>query len=459
MTHGQKNKDPKSAYKDNYYGSRALKKKTTKDRPEPPVPPPDSDVSSQDSDETSDSSKTNFFSSNVLTVITGIAIPVIVEIFSSFSLRITSPTGFIIGVAVIIICILIICLCSLSVKNKNEEYNRELARIKREKEYYSELMSSPDCTYPQHKHYEDNFNHYDEQQKKLQHHFRSRQLRSSIIDGFCCLSLTFAVFPIIIGILTLASERMNPSTQSASSPEVPVMSATVYAPSPTPAADETNIPTFTPKPVDSAQNLFDQYWNDYFGDCYISTNCSFDDARDSARSFIESAWLDEGFRSSVSYWPIEEIEIYNQENTCSIYAKSTDKENELRQNNTNDNLLLAGTTYIETTSNHINQAFSNNTVLLERDLGVACLRGADLLIRFIRNQNGDSPVIGKAYYRIACLLQHCADYVYNETGNRAYILYTFSYVCYEKACQYGYNKQIINDNLTVLNDSMRNALF
>lgn len=75
----------------------------------------------------------------------------------------------------------------------------------------------------------------------------------------------------------------------------------------------------------------------------------------------------------------------------------------------------------------------------ERDLGTACLRGAELLLEGIRTGALSKGNVRISYYYIALLFRQCADYVYGGEGEESLVLYTFSSVCYEIANEMGYS--------------------
>ena len=93
-----------------------------------------------------------------------------------------------------------------------------------------------------------------------------------------------------------------------------------------------------------------------------------------------------------------------------------------------------GGDYLEAVNNHAEQG----TACAERDMGVASLRGAELLFIFIRGVGveADSQAVGEAYRMAADLFRISGDYVYHNQGVESFILYGCAYVCYEKAGQY-----------------------
>ncbi len=64
------------------------------------------------------------------------------------------------------------------------------------------------------------------------------------------------------------------------------------------------------------------------------------------------------------------------------YEKAAKQENILRQTPLPINYFIAGITYIESTTN----AIKSGNALSERTLGLACLRGCELLVHYLRNK-------------------------------------------------------------------------
>lgn len=404
-------------------------------------------------------SKTNYFTTAIFTVIL-LVVGFAFEYSISFSWKIQNPAELIIFLLFIGICLLGIYSRSLSDSKRTDENDKQLNNNKKLRQAYADLMSSPDSTLPQIKICTQHVEALDFEKKALERKDRKRQNMTYFIYSACILIISVSAMPIVGSVAYFVTQYKNMSEQSTSYEPMTATSdsskeTAASSPIITPVPDVCP-PTFTPVPADIAQHYYDLLWNNYFTSFATMETFSTDQDLEYAKSVIETTWLSQNI-ISIPYWPIEEIEIYNQPETQNLYQKTTRMENQLRQENTDENLFLTGTTYVEATSEHI-RSTQNNTTFNERDLGVACLRGVDLLMKYIRNQTGDSPNTGKAFYSAACLLQHSADYVYNETGNNAYILYAFSYACNDKALQFGYDSQTIANNKTVLIDSMENAL-
>lgn len=209
---------------------------------------------------------------------------------------------------------------------------------------------------------------------------------------------------------------------------------------------EVHMPTYTPIPIDKSQNAFDDLWNDFFAGFIIDKNITVEMAKDAAREIILDKWLDRDFENEQSWWYMEEMDIYG----WNAYKEIADEENLLRSQSDVSQLFKTGRKYSDATDMHIN----NKKAFAERDLGVACLRGADLLMRAVGTDSLKADEKAIAFYYTALLFRQCADNVYGCVGKESFTLYTFSCVCYELAQEYGYP----NQHMAAMEKSMDGAL-
>lgn len=384
-------------------------------------------------------------------------IPIILAIITDFPWQINSPIGYLSALAVIGFCIQTMRLRSVKTQKKEHEMQEQLDNLKALRKDCTDSITSS-RTKSKEEHYIHKLRQLDFKIKELEERRRLIQIVTQGIYAICILVCSFFVAPIAKAAFVSAYQYIDTITQ----PTTPASDEDgIITPDPQPTAapvssPQSALPTFTPVPIDDAQHSYDLLWNAYFVSIPQPDASSLEQSIEYARTIIENTWMDKSF-SSIKDWPMEEIEIYSQTGISEWYEKSASLENELRQSDTDEYRLLTGTSYVESTSKHIRMGGKNNLTFSERDLGVGCLRGMDLLSRYLRNQSLPSPDMRNAYYSIACLLQHCADFVYNGTGDRSYILYSFSYVCYEKAQELGYDSKITTDNLNIIKSSMENA--
>lgn len=205
-------------------------------------------------------------------------------------------------------------------------------------------------------------------------------------------------------------------------------------------------PTVTPAEQDYSEIYFGILFTEYFGGFNLQKINSVEAAVKSATEIIETTWLNPDALPDCQ-WPLEYMDIYGMKN----YEKAAKQENILRQTPLPINYFIAGITYIESTTN----AIKSGNAFSERTLGLACLRGCELLVHYLRNKT-DILKKGTAYNSIACLLRHAADNLYVNSPDKAFTLYTFAFVCYQKAEENGYCGTTLTDDKKDMLTSMKN---
>ena len=101
-----------------------------------------------------------------------------------------------------------------------------------------------------------------------------------------------------------------------------------------------------------------------------------EDAEATADALIDSIWLTTN-TDSIG-WNYEQMDLYSD----SAYATALQDEQYLRQNSTAENKLIAAKEYVSATNTQIAQK-SDSDNFQERDLGLAALRGVNLLSDYL----------------------------------------------------------------------------
>lgn len=238
-------------------------------------------------------------------------------------------------------------------------------------------------------------------------------------------------------------------------------------PSPEPAPSPAAIATYTPIPKDECQQSFDHLWSFYMADFINNGPHKLEDAEATADALIDSIWLTTN-TDSIG-WNYEQMDLYSN----SAYATALQDEQYLRQNSTAENKLIAAKEYVSATNTQIAQK-SDSDNFQERDLGLAALRGVNLLSDYLspsRPNAKDSAEqensaltsglqVGVAYNNMALLLRHFADNLYTDYESNAdsqkcqYALCVFSYACYKRAKSNGYNSQSIENDIAEMKKSL-----
>lgn len=238
-------------------------------------------------------------------------------------------------------------------------------------------------------------------------------------------------------------------------------------PSPEPAPSPAAIATYTPIPKDECQQSFDRLWSFYMADFINNGPHKLEDAEATADALIDSIWLTTN-TDSIG-WNYEQMDLYSN----SAYATALQDEQYLRQNSTAENKLIAAKEYVSATNTQIAQK-SDSDNFQERDLGLAALRGVNLLSDYLspsRPNAKDSAEqensaltsglqVGVAYNNMALLLRHFADNLYTDYESNAdsqkcqYALCVFSYACYKRAKSNGYNSQSIENDIAEMKKSL-----
>lgn len=204
-------------------------------------------------------------------------------------------------------------------------------------------------------------------------------------------------------------------------------------------------PSFSPVPKDEAQEGFDYLWNDYMGSFPVKSY-TLDGAKEQARKIIQKTWLHSSFDKTRKNWSIEEMEFYQRD----AYKKVVGYENRLRDEDNDAYSYLTGCLYVEATENNIKTGEN----LEERSLGTACLRGVDLLMSGLRTSKLSIKQKGIAFYNTGLLLRHCADSVYGGQGDKSFVLYVFSSVCYELADENNFE----NSEMDSMDEAVKNTM-
>ena len=238
-------------------------------------------------------------------------------------------------------------------------------------------------------------------------------------------------------------------------------------PSPELAPSPTAIATYTPIPKDECQQSFDRLWSFYMADFINNGPHKLEDAEATADALIDSIWLTTN-TDSID-WNYEQMDLYSD----SAYATALQDEQYLRQNSTAENKLIAAKEYVSATNTQIAQK-SDSDNFQERDLGLAALRGVNLLSDYLspsRPNAKDSAdqensvltsglQVGVAYNNMALLLRHFADNLYTDYESNIdsqkcqYALCVFSYACYKRAKSNGYNSQSIENDIAEMKKSL-----
>ena len=232
-------------------------------------------------------------------------------------------------------------------------------------------------------------------------------------------------------------------------------------PSPELAPSPTAIATYTPIPKDECQQSFDRLWSFYMADFINNGPHKLEDAEATADALIDSIWLTTN-TDSIS-WNYEQMDLYSD----SAYATALQDEQYLRQNSTAENKLIAAKEYVSATNTQIAQK-SDSDNFQERDLGLAALRGVNLLSDYLspsrpnakdsadqKNSTLTSGLqVGVAYNNMALLLRHFADNLYTDSKKCQYALCVFSYACYKRAKSNGYNSQSIENDIAEMKKSL-----
>lgn len=365
---------------------------------------------------------------SVLSVYSGAAI----FFFNYVSSMTPQPSSLSNFISAFIICILILVIICYHHSSYIKKHKRRIALEKKHKSNYiaqKQYTDAERCEYTLHDLYCQGIRHF-------------------IIVLFfgMIISISFGVTaaPITNAALSVFFQPNTPGSSSTAQTDSGQQITTTPHPAPTVAPH----PTFSPVPIDSAQIYYDSAWDRYFSHFNFAEITSIEDAASHAYTILTSIWLNPQM-DFLKTWAMEEIEIYYQ----SPYEKTAQFENQLRQTGSLSDQYITGISYVESTNSHINSKQN----LEERNLGVACLRGIELLTHYIGNEPSSFPETGNAYNKVAILLRQCADEVYHGTGYRSFVLYTFSYVCYKEAADHNYNIPEINKACDAMIDAMENT--
>ena len=308
------------------------------------------------------------------------------------------------------------------------------------------------------------------------YHLTDAQCKNSILRrNVICSLLIFCCYFVALPLLTCAATRTQhmlvtvfPSSavsdSSADQGESGNNTITVTptsTPSPEPAPSLAAVATYTPIPKDECQQSFDRLWSFYMADFINNGPHKLEDAEATADALIDSIWLTTN-TDSID-WNYEQMDLYSD----SAYATALQDEQYLRQNSTAENKLIAAKEYVSATNTQIAQK-SDSDNFQERDLGLAALRGVNLLSDYLspsrpnakdsadqKNSTLTSGLqVGVAYNNMALLLRHFADNLYTDSKKCQYALCVFSYACYKRAKSNGYNSQSIENDIAEMKKSL-----
>ena len=311
------------------------------------------------------------------------------------------------------------------------------------------------------------------------YHLTDVQCKNSILRrNVICSLLIFCCYFVALPLLTCATTRTHhmlvtvfPSAVSDSNADQGENGTNTITVTPTPSPEQAPsaaaIATYTPIPKDECQQSFDRLWSFYMADFINNGPHNLEDAEATSDALIDSIWLTTN-TDSIG-WNYEQMDLYSD----SAYATALQDEQYLRQNSTAENKLIAAKEYVSATNTQIAQK-SDSDNFQERDLGLAALRGVNLLSDYLspsRPNAKDSAdqensaltsglQVGVAYNNMALLLRHFADNLYTDYESNIdsqkcqYALCVFSYACYKRAKSNGYNSQSIENDIAEMKKSM-----
>lgn len=188
---------------------------------------------------------------------------------------------------------------------------------------------------------------------------------------------------------------------------------------------------------DESQQAFNKLKDRYFQSFFTSQlmNTSIERFIEYTEKIIVNQWIEDSERRMPENfeWDAYEMDLYGW--TC--YQTVFEDEQLLNSKDISTAFIECqkyGADYLNAVNMHVQQ----QSACAERDMGVASLRGAELLFIYIRGSNvaADSKRVGDAYKMSADLFRILGDYVYHNQGLESFILYGCAYVCYKKSEQY-----------------------
>ncbi len=316
-------------------------------------------------------------------------------------------------------------------------------------------------------------------EKRKEYHLNSTQCKNIIlVRNIICSLLIFCCYFVVLPLLACAATQTQhmlvtvfPAAVSDSNADQGENGTNIITvtptPSPEPAPSAATVATYTPVPTDECQQSFDRLWSFYMADFINNGPHKLEDAEATTDALIDSIWLTTN-TGSIG-WNYEQMDLYSD----SAYATALQDEQYLRQNSTAENKLIAAKEYVSATNTQIAQK-SDSDNFQERDLGLAALRGVNLLSDYLspsRPNAKDSAdqensaltsglQVGVAYNNMALLLRHFADNLYTDyesnadSKKRQYALCVFSYACYKRAKSNGYNSQSIENDIAEMKKSL-----